>query len=456
LEEKNLLIHKLIGNIVYRRIKECDAKSIIEKNLSKLESSGTFKNRFIVIFGANWYAEFVMNYFNQHNIRIDAVIDNSDKKCGNYLGSVKITKPEDVMLEYKENALVIIATRFASEMIEQLKGMSYSKRKHVYVIKGLFTDERKRLKMQLFDMLIAKLKMSKGYYVYEKLVRKYGENTTFLVIPVRGTGDVYIVCAHLRKYLYEKKINNYVLLLPTISGRKIASCFGFEQTEVIPISEIVFLKDFAGFVGYENLNVKMMHWAQTKNDGIVSENFPFSDDLTMVDVYRKTVFDDIFIREKMKRELNEPVINEIFQKNGILENKTVIISPYAQTFMGLPLKTWDNIIIRLKKAGYQVCTNTGTKEEKPLPGTIPLYIDYKTIIQVVEKAGYFIGIRSGLSDILSEADYKKIIIYPKCINMENTRKFFSIVNSGLDRRAIEIEYNNEDDFEERVVGLIVN
>lgn len=452
---KQVLFPKFLCDLFYKNIKDCDAKSLIEKDLSILKKNGSFENRFIVIFGANWYSEFVMNYFLKSNIQVNAVIDNSNKKHGQYLGGIIISKPESVMLEYKENAFVIIATRFACEMSEQLCKMLYDKKQHIHVINGLFTDEAKKQRLRLFDMIISKLKMSKGYYVYEKLIRKYGDDATFLVIPVKGTGDVYIVCAHLENYLKEKRIDDCVLVFPTNSGKKIAGCFGFQRTKVISIHEIVLLRDFAGFVGYKNLNIKMMHWAQTKSDGIVSENFPFRSDMTMVDIYSKSVFDDIFIRSKMIQKLSEIEISKIFEKNGLIENRTVIISPYAQTFMGLPLKVWNSIIEQLKGKGYTVCTNIGAKDEQPLSGTIPLSVDYSAVIQVFEKAGYFIGIRSGLCDILSEAKCRKVIIYPKCINMESTKRFFSLVESGLDEDAIEIEFNNEDGFEEKVIGAFV-
>lgn len=51
-------------------------------------------------------------------------------------------------------------------------------------------------------------------------------------------------------------------------------------------------------------------------------------------------------------------------------------------------------------------------EELPLPRTKPICPAISEIQSVVERAGTFIGIRSGLCDVLREASCRKVALYP--------------------------------------------
>ena len=51
-------------------------------------------------------------------------------------------------------------------------------------------------------------------------------------------------------------------------------------------------------------------------------------------------------------------------------------------------------------------------DEKPLSGTQPISPAISEIQSLVERAGTFIGIRSGLCDVLREASCRKTALYP--------------------------------------------
>ena len=51
-------------------------------------------------------------------------------------------------------------------------------------------------------------------------------------------------------------------------------------------------------------------------------------------------------------------------------------------------------------------------DERALPGTIPISPAVSEIQSVVEWAGTFIGIRSGICDVLREASCRKVALYP--------------------------------------------
>ena len=93
------------------------------------------------------------------------------------------------------------------------------------------------------------------------------------------------------------------------------------------------------------------------------------------------------------------------------KRKTAIISPYAKSVAALPEELWTDMIKDLMKKGYEIYTNVG-EGEKPLSGTKPISPKIAETRSAVEQAGLFIGIRSGICDVIKTAHCRKIALYP--------------------------------------------
>lgn len=79
--------------------------------------------------------------------------------------------------------------------------------------------------------------------------------------------------------------------------------------------------------------------------------------------------------------------------------------------MTLRVEIWEEVVDYYNKKGYLCYTNV-VGRECPLPGTYPISPSILEIQSVVERAGTFIGIRSGLCDVLHRASCRKIALYP--------------------------------------------
>jgi hypothetical protein len=107
-----------------------------------------------------------------------------------------------------------------------------------------------------------------------------------------------------------------------------------------------------------------------------------------------------------------PNFNKEFQNNDIiLPGKTVILSPYAKSVGQIPSDFWIDLAQKKAADGFTVLTNT-VGDELPVPGTKPLFIPITEMVSAAEIAGHFIGVRSGLCDIISTAKCEKTIIFP--------------------------------------------
>lgn len=158
--------------------------------------------------------------------------------------------------------------------------------------------------------------------------------------------------------------------------------------------------------------------------------------------------------EQPKFPYDQAELDEIFEKYKLIPGKTVLLAPYAgkHDMWGIPMKLYAKLAARLQADGYTVCTNSGdVKKEPPVPGTVPILIPHRLIRCFCEQAGCFIGLRSGLCDIISVAEgCKKVVLYTLDAPIGGIcsyQEFFSIKNMELCADAVEItaiDRNNEE------------
>jgi hypothetical protein len=127
------------------------------------------------------------------------------------------------------------------------------------------------------------------------------------------------------------------------------------------------------------------------------------------DLYRSGVF---ALSAHEHYTLSIPTSNKIYQNNGeIIPDRTVIIAPYAKSVSNIPLSFWEETVRRKIREGFRVLTNTVGGEE-PIAGTEAITIPITKMISATEQAGFFIGVRSGLCDVLITAKCNKTVIFP--------------------------------------------
>ena len=203
-----------------------------------------------------------------------------------------------------------------------------------------------------------------------------------------------------------------------------------------------------------------MHHDPTQNYCGILENLRNINETKFIDMYIHNIFmcDIVKDREFPKFNYTSKKINDLFIKYRLEPNNTVILSPYVNTLPAIPWWVWIELAKKLKMAGYMVCTNCGSPNEKEIEGTVALRFSYDISVPVIEKCGFFIGIRSGFCDVISTAKCKKIIIYqPYIFWGEGTNlDYFSLNKNKFCNDAIEIEYEGVEFLKliDQIVGQI--
>lgn len=119
-------------------------------------------------------------------------------------------------------------------------------------------------------------------------------------------------------------------------------------------------------------------------------------------------------------EYAEQVINE----NGFISGNSIILVPFVNSRLSLPVEEWEKIANELRKANMQVFTNVNDKNGLPIKNTIPIFLPLEIIPIVIKKTGCAISGRCGLGDWLfvNSCDMAVIHTYRAGDNLTNYQK----------------------------------
>jgi len=413
-----------------------EEKIELYKNLKELVDGDKLKNKYIVLFGANKPSELTMDFLDKHNISVNAVIDNSDKAKGSVLyhktgNGAEVSKPDEKLGEYREDAVILIGSQYYTAMCEQLREMGYKENVNIF----------KTIEYSGFNCEKRIDEINIGLELYLSLLDKYGEDAVIYTCHYSGIGDAYMLCSYLKEHLRKYNIKNHILVVAGKTASEIAEFFNIENIEILTVKQILYLTYLVQFMGFDNVKINTL--PQQAGFHINNVFYYMSKKIRFNEWYKQIMF-------RLPKETNEtvPVFNhneeytlKLFKENNLLKGRTVIIAPYAYNVHRLSDVFWEKLSERLREEGYSVCTNCSADDEVPIKNTTPLKIPLENLYDVLKNAGYFIGLRSGLCDFVCKSDCKKIFIYSDSVSAF----YFSL--SDLDKKALakELIYKNNDD-----------
>lgn len=426
-------------------------KENLRKKIDRLIRRKVLKGKSIVLFGAAAASKEVKTCLLERGISIDAVIDNDVRKIGRECMGKTVYKPEDMLSPFNNACAVLVCSSgYYREIVYQLKKLGYQENKHIF---RLNIKTKETLSAFFYQGWLIK----SGFAAYKRLTRNCSDNCTVFIAPYTGTGDIYLAGLFFFEYLRRHHITDYIFVVVSGACRKVAQTFGIKNVEVVKRVKvdnminceramrtewpIVILND-CWAAEYTNL----LQWVR----GFKGLSFD--------KMFRYFVFD---MNDDVPYQLPpaadyEAQIDRLFEQYGLVPGKTVVLSPYSNTLFELPDDFWKAIVDDCKQKGYMVCTNCAGKDEPTVDGTIPVFFPLGQAIAFMNRAGCFIGVRSGLCDIISSSSCKKIILFEKdgFFYRCSPYDYFSLQKMGLCSDAIELEYRS--DIGNEVLKQIVN
>lgn len=382
------------------------------ENLEDFKEENDIHNKKIYLFGHCNATEVLADELLLRGIFIQAILDNNISKQGTNYKSIPIVNPIEIIKEDMSKTIVFIVARAYASMAKQLKQMGYTGK-----IKKL-VDYNSYAEYSLSPETIKSkyARMQRGAERLEKIKVQYPDHFR-IFCPFAALGDIYYMMSYLPYFLKERKRENVVVFTIGKSGADVVRMFGGVVSVVLTqkemdetIQAVLFLKDKESYIPhqdrpyvvklYKALYVKKIHFET---------------------IYKCGVFGLPINTEPYK-----PCYLKLYEKlSEIPYKKSVVLSPYAKSVTNIPMEYWEQIISYYRKKGYSIYTNV-TPQEKELYGTKRLETSIDEIQSVVEHAGTFIGLRSGLCDVIKYADCDKTAIYPDAFYSDTKWKMAEI------------------------------
>ena len=274
--------------------------------------------------------------------------------------------------------------------------------------------------------------INKGKMVYSDLRNDY-PSEKFLLSPWSASGDIYVAGLYLTDYIKEHCPNGYIVLVTSKSAEKISLLLGYKTVMLSP-EDMNSLMVYVRYVGFDECN--SLNTNVNYPNRLSSQRFN--------EMYRAVDFNTAHQRmafsssiKKTYLKLKQRNADDVFKEHNLIKNKTILISPYSATLGNIPAGYADKIVSSLQEKGYRICTNVAG-DEKPIEGTVGLFLPYDIVLDFVNKSAGIIGMRSGLIDVVSSTVSKMVVIHQK-----THYRYFGLQYMGLKTDNI-LEMNPDD------------
>lgn len=433
----------------------------MECKIKRLSDGNVFKEKKLYIFGYTHVAEQMVVSFKKYNVEVCGIIDNDNRKWGQFLKGLPICAPNEILEPFnKEIVVAISAALHYDEILTQLIQLGYKENENIFeIISHNHIQKKCSLTRQEFDDAVKSV--LKGRDIYMKIMS--GREKDYLFIhPTTSIGDTYLGELFLAEYVIANNITNYCVVTIDVGGNSIIpNMFSIENNISLCKDDMDDLIRYSTFVDLKDRRIKILsnYLPHTSQRGNIT-NYKH---INLSDNYYYGMFglegevrlkhpDNIYCSKT-----SESIVDDKFDMMKLRRGKTVVIFPDAKSVSGLSKIFWRKLISRIKDAGYDVCVNTNKEEEYCNIAKV-FNCGLLEIKEFVEKAGTMVSLRSGICDLLSMTKCKKIILYPDRIRgYGSLYDYFSINNMGLCDDALEIIFKeNEEDniLVEKVEGLL--
>ncbi|MCR4717167.1 MAG: hypothetical protein K5656_08295 [Lachnospiraceae bacterium] len=405
----------------------------IEDNLiSAINSSDITKENDIIFFGANKSSLTMMEILKDYHFL--AIIDNDKRKQGQLISGLKVYSPDELLADYNPNYRILIASEYYAAMRKQLETFGYKEGKEILIL--WHGNRYYSIDDETFNYHASKVRY--GEEVYNEF-RKDAPSDFIFICPYAGTGDMYLVGMYLEEYMKTHEITGYSVIVPNNNCKRILGLFDLKAISM-EYAKIECLMMFCRMRGFDSTHSKVL------NDGfnqIMVKRLRGYKNIDFNTMFRQGVFE---IKGDYNYIFKQENADDIFTDNSLRKGRTVLLSPYANTITKISDDFWIKLAKELKALDYDVVTNVSGDEES-IEGTMGLFVPYKQIISFLDDAGYFVGVRSGLCDIICSSRAKMAVLYPfgNVFGACSTYDYFSLEKMDLKTdNLLEIIYEKTD------------
>lgn len=367
--------------------------------LDELIRVGTIQDRKIYLFGHCHATEKLADLLMDRGFSVTAILDNNEEKHGKLYQGIQIAAPQIILGEHHpENTIVCIAARAYAAMAAQLKGLGYTGQVKKMVDYNTYAE----YSLSPGTVACKHQRAERGMASLRRLKNRYPGHFIFLC-PFSALGDIYFTMSYLPWFIQKRKIAKCVVAVIGDACRQVVQLFGAYPVEIFAQKDM-------------DETIQAALYMKEPDIFIPHQDRPYVVNISKALYVKQIQLEKIYCCGVFGLPASTMPCSPAFlqpygRKEEIKPGKSVILSPYAKSVTALELKVWEQIVANFQGKGYDCYTNVAGSE-KPLPGTIPISPPISQMRSAVERAGTFIGIRSGLCDVIREASCLKIALYP--------------------------------------------
>lgn len=419
----------------------------IKNKIDDAEAAHKLENARIFLFGMNTPGDRVIQYLGTLGYTVENVLDNNSRNHGQTLFGVLVCPPEKLTDAPKDNIRVLICSRYYQEMCRQLEKMGLKEDENIIKLidfsSGGSVSDSEESFIQAAD------KLYKSMEIYREITEQFDENTHFLLCPIRANGDMYMAASLIENVKKSTGCRELYLITVGGMGKRIAAFFDEDAVFGVTQEQMDALVHITEVMGSSAVKMYVLY-PKAFHYGIFA-NMECYKGLNYMDLVAGGMLGldmHLLNRKKISTKKND------FENSGFTQ-KDVLIAPYANSLPCFLPQFWVQLVEALKRAGYNVYTNSSGDMEPAVEGTSPVFIPIQQLPKLLGCFAGFVAIRNGLCDVLSEAECRKIILYPnKGMGFGSVFDFYSLNAMKMCSDAIELIYSEEK--EKEIIELIIH
>lgn len=370
----------------------------MEKKLEQLIQSNILQDKKIYLFGHCNATEELADLIIKKGYEVQYILDNNKSKQGDFYRGIPVVRPEVIVDDYDSNALVCIVARAGAAMEMQLKQAGFKGKIEKLIVYNSYAE----YSFSEDTVLRKQARLKRGIELLKKQKEKYS-GVYRIYCPFSALGDVYYMMSYLPYFLANQGVSSYVVFTVGVSCEKVVEMFGADKTESLSQLEM-------------DESIQAVLYTADMNAYIPHQDRPYVVNLARALYIKKIPLEllykyGVFGLDKECVPFKPCKLKPCNLPEQAIPGKSVILSPYAKSVSNIPVDYWNRIVRYYKGKRYYMFTNV-TNGEEALPGTERLEVSLDEIQSAAEQAGIFVGLRSGLCDVIKGAACRKIALYP--------------------------------------------
>ena len=328
----------------------------IEKRVKNIDRT---LHKEVVVLGGERECTYLIKLMKKNDIEVTGCIRNDTNRgdLKSFQG-VKIISIEDLLK--KGDAYAV-----SFENPEVLKLMKNAESNIEFLFISPDQKEENFNRIQIIKRYLKNLdKYCKGYCLYKKLMEKY--HVREILVFSGQSGDLFNALSYLDAYRNAMSLGDeFVLTVINEACFKVAKMFGVKNVEkmsVVETKEIILLYELCG----SDINILPLHCSEAHIKNTVYTKMIRREGITLGKMYKYQAFmlNEMIVPHLPNYIRNSEYVETVFQEKHYPKGRTVLVSPYANSYMDdNVLIEWRGLCRWLKKKGYRVLTNCGNKSE---------------------------------------------------------------------------------------------